>query len=154
MNQFSNPNNLADIIEKWILRKLSGQDGEIIILKRNEMATELDCAPSQISYVLSTRFTFERGFIVESRRGSGGFVRVARVPVQRRVFEEAAEQISSDITMGELIRLVERLRDNNLMTNREAALMLKCLTILYERVKPAERIPLLRSLLETLAEHN
>ena len=74
--------NLADKIEQLILHKLLQDQEEIIILKRNELAEELDCAPSQISYVLSTRFSYDRGFIVESRRGSGGFVRIVRKTVK------------------------------------------------------------------------
>ena len=66
---------IADKIEKFILNKLT-EEQEKLILKRNELADELDCAPSQISYVLSTRFSNERGFDVESRRGLGGYIRI------------------------------------------------------------------------------
>lgn len=68
--------NLADSIENFILEELM-QEAETLV-QRNELAQELKCAPSQISYVLNTRFTPERGFIVESRRGSGGFIRIIR----------------------------------------------------------------------------
>jgi len=71
--------NIADLIEKFILSRLSGQNDNFVLLQRNELADELACAPSQISYVLSTRFTVERGFLVESRRGSGGYIRVIKV---------------------------------------------------------------------------
>lgn len=71
--------NLADRIERFLLVKLSvGKDGEILV-RRNELADHLACAPSQISYVLNTRFTPDRGFNVESRRGSGGFVRIVKI---------------------------------------------------------------------------
>ena len=65
---------IADKIEKFILDRMR-EEQEKLILKRNELADELDCAPSQISYVLSTRFSNERGFDVESRRGLGGYIR-------------------------------------------------------------------------------
>lgn len=146
--------NLADTIEQWILRQISRQQDEIIILRRNEMAETLDCAPSQISYVLSTRFTLERGFIVESRRGSGGFVRIARIPVQTIVFQDAAKQIDEDLSLVEVKAIVARLKNHNLMTNREAALIYKCFAFLYERLEPKERVPLLQSLLMTLANQN
>ena len=64
---------IADKIEKFILDRMR-EEQEKLILKRNELADELDCAPSQISYVLSTRFSNERGFDVESRRGLGGYI--------------------------------------------------------------------------------
>lgn len=146
--------NLADVIEQWILRQMASEQDEIIILQRNEMAEELACAPSQISYVLSTRFTMDRGFIVESRRGSGGFVRIARIPVQTFVFQDAANQIDEAISLEEVKALVARLRSHNLMTSREAALVYKCFTILYDRISPKERVPLLKSLLMTLASQN
>ncbi|MCQ2362137.1 MAG: CtsR family transcriptional regulator [Acidaminococcaceae bacterium] len=68
--------NLADSIESFILNELM-QEAEALV-QRNELAETLNCAPSQISYVISTRFTPERGFVVESRRGSGGFVKIVR----------------------------------------------------------------------------
>ena len=71
--------NLADAIENFIIRQLLEDREDAVLVQRNELADKLSCAPSQISYVLSTRFTPERGFMVESRRGSGGFVRIVRV---------------------------------------------------------------------------
>ena len=144
-------NNLADMIEQWILQHMASEQDEIIMLRRNEMAEELACAPSQITYVLSTRFTIERGFIVESRRGSGGFVRIARIPVQTIVYQDAANQIDEAISLEEVKAIVARLRSHNLMTSREAALVCKCFELLYERIPPKERVPLLKSLLMTLA---
>ena len=75
---------LADRIEKFILHKLLEEEEENIVLRRNELADELECAPSQISYVLSTRFSNDKGFIVESRRGSGGFVRIVRLQKRKK----------------------------------------------------------------------
>ena len=68
--------NVADDIEDFILNALM-QQAEALV-QRNELAQTMNCAPSQISYVLNTRFTPERGFLVESRRGSGGFIRIVR----------------------------------------------------------------------------
>ena len=74
---------VADKIEKFILNKLR-EEQENLILKRNELADELDCAPSQISYVLSTRFSNERGFDVESRRGLGGYILIRKLEPELR----------------------------------------------------------------------
>lgn len=70
---------LADRIEKLILDKILQGDDDSLILKRNELADELNCAPSQISYVLSTRFSSDKGFHVQSRRGLGGYISITRV---------------------------------------------------------------------------
>ena len=69
-------NNKADTIEEYILKKLSEEQEGSVELKRTKLADEVSCAPSQISYVLSTRFTHDRGFIVESRRGLGGYIKI------------------------------------------------------------------------------
>lgn len=146
--------NLADVIEEWILRKLSDERDDIIILKRNEMAEEIECAPSQISYVLSTRFTTERGFIVESRRGLGGFVRIARIPVQRVVYKEAASQIENKLSVEQAVKIVERLKVHGVITVREAVLMQDFIVLINEYVEPDKRAYMLKDLLMLLAEEN
>ncbi len=85
--------NLADAIENFIIRQLLEDSGDTVLVQRNELADRLSCAPSQISYVLSTRFTPEKGYLVESRRGSGGFVRIVRVvpPEQKERRRETAQ---------------------------------------------------------------
>ena len=106
--------NLADAIESFIIGELLRDREDALLVQRNELAEKLSCAPSQISYVLSTRFTPERGFLVESRRGSGGFVRIVRVrPPQAR--QPQQEPTAADI--------VERLAGQQLITARERALL-------------------------------
>ena len=68
---------LTDHIAKLIEEMLNEGDG-ILELQRNEMASRLGCVPSQISYVISSRFTPERGYVIESRRGGGGCIRIVR----------------------------------------------------------------------------
>ena len=68
---------ISDTIERFI-REMLGED-ESIELKRNELANHFNCVPSQINYVISTRFTTERGYSVESRRGGGGYIKITRV---------------------------------------------------------------------------
>ena len=65
---------LSDIIEQFLLKTL-GEEGEVDI-SRNELANFFSCAPSQINYVLDTRFTIDRGFLIESHRGGGGFANI------------------------------------------------------------------------------
>lgn len=69
--------NLADLIEQYLRRILTQQ--KMVELQRRELAKMFRCAPSQINYVLETRFTLERGFLIESRRGSGGYIRISEV---------------------------------------------------------------------------
>ena len=68
---------LSDVIAELIQQMISEADG-IAEIQRNELANRLGCVPSQINYVITSRFTPEQGYIVESRRGGGGFIRITR----------------------------------------------------------------------------
>ena len=69
---------MSDLVARYINDILERQDGEAEI-RRNELATTLGCVPSQINYVITSRFTPEQGYIVESRRGGGGYIRITRI---------------------------------------------------------------------------
>lgn len=105
--------NLADAIENFIIGELLHDAEDTVLVQRNELAEKLACAPSQISYVLSTRFTPERGFMVESRRGSGGFVRIVRVVPQQQRQEKAPTALE----------LVDHLTEQRLISKREQRLL-------------------------------
>ena len=142
---------LADYIEKFILLRLSGQQDNSVVLNRNDLAEELDCAPSQISYVVSTRFTVTRGFVVESRRGSGGFIRIAKAPLANDAFEAVVNRILTDHTIAGIENMVEELLGNGMMTQREAAMLLQFVQLMLERMAPEERVQSLRSIFSTLS---
>lgn len=67
---------LSDEITAYILHMLEQTQNGCAVLQRNELAEEIGCVPSQINYVLTSRFTPEQGYIVESRRGGGGYIRI------------------------------------------------------------------------------
>lgn len=95
--------NLADSIEHFIISQLLQESEESLLVQRNELAERLSCAPSQISYVLSTRFTPEKGFVVESRRGSGGFIRIVKVDTKNKAVQRefsAAEMVQHFASQG------------------------------------------------------
>ena len=75
--------NIADMIEAYILQRLAMEQSGQVEIRRTDIAEEISCAPSQISYVLSTRFTPQKGFAVESRRGLGGFIRIVQVSMMK-----------------------------------------------------------------------
>lgn len=74
---------MSDIIAERILSLIEASDENMAEIQRNELASIVGCAPSQINYVLSSRFTPERGYIIESRRGGGGYVRISRIKLNR-----------------------------------------------------------------------
>lgn len=69
---------MSDIVAQYIMEMLDETDGNAEI-QRNELASNLGCVPSQINYVITSRFTPEQGYIVESRRGGGGYIRITRI---------------------------------------------------------------------------
>lgn len=75
---------MSDLVAEYIVRMLDEAGGNAEI-QRNELAGILGCVPSQINYVITSRFTPEQGYIVESRRGGGGYIRITRVTTDKRV---------------------------------------------------------------------
>lgn len=73
---------MSDLVAQYITQMLDEQNGSAEI-QRNELAGNLGCVPSQINYVITSRFTPEQGYIVESRRGGGGYIRISRVKMDR-----------------------------------------------------------------------
>ena len=74
---------MSDLITREIIRMLNESQENTAEIQRNEFANDIGCAPSQINYVLSSRFTPEHGYIIESRRGGGGYIKISRVTMKR-----------------------------------------------------------------------
>ena len=70
---------ISDLITAEILRMINESEGHTAEIQRNDFANCIGCAPSQINYVLSSRFTPEHGYIIESRRGGGGYIKIRRI---------------------------------------------------------------------------
>ena len=145
--------NIADLIEAYILRQLATQQDGKVELRRTDIANEISCAPSQISYVLSTRFTQEKGFVVESRRGLGGYIRIVQVPMNNLVYQDMIDKINAQTEMPLVQSMVHYLLQHQMITNREAALMMQVVVSVFqsEHVTDQERVHLLKSMLLTLA---
>ena len=71
--------NISDIIENYLKEVLEMSEKSLVEIKRSEIADKFECVPSQINYVINTRFTIEKGYVVESKRGGGGFIRIMKV---------------------------------------------------------------------------
>jgi len=142
--------NIADLIEAYILRQLAAQQDGRVELRRTDLADEISCAPSQISYVLSTRFTPAKGFVVESRRGLGGFIRIAQVPVQNLVYQDMLGKVDENTPCEVVQSMVRYLLQHQLVTNREAALMMQAVAGAYATMEPVDRVHMVKALLLTL----
>jgi transcriptional regulator CtsR len=115
--------NLADDIEQF-LKQMIGGDG-VAELQRAMIASHFGCAPSQINYVLATRFTPERGYVVESRRGGGGYIRIIRLNLacDGDVHDLVVQQIGLQLSQDEALGYIHRLREHDIIDEREAAIM-------------------------------
>jgi len=154
-------NNKADTIEEYILKRLAQNADRQIELKRTALADEISCAPSQISYVLSTRFTTERGFMVESRRGLGGYIRIMLIPEEldqkQLLYRNMINDLDEDSTFAEVKSMLSFLLENKLITRREAELIAQISANLYQseaakKIDSKERTRLIRSIFATLAK--
>lgn len=94
-------------------------------LQRNTLAEELGCVPSQISYVLTSRFTPEKGYIVESRRGGGGYIRVQRVRYQSTAapMMHTLNAIGEELAAGSAQAILENLLYEKCLTTEQARIM-------------------------------
>ena len=97
---------MSDTIAAFIMDCLS-DGGGVAELQRRGLAERFSCVPSQINYVIETRFTPENGYLVESRRGGGGYIRIARVQDDKqRMLLEAARAAGGQLTQNEAARLI------------------------------------------------
>ena len=115
---------LSDSIEQFIKAMLTQEMSEVV-LKRNELAEYFGCAPSQINYVLATRFTPDHGYIIESRRGGGGYIRIFRMQqdTSEHLLYMLNERIGDSIDILSASHLIQQLCEREVVTAREAALM-------------------------------
>ena len=109
---------LSDTIAKLIEQMLDESDGALE-LQRNEMATRLGCVPSQISYVITSRFTPEKGYIIESRRGGGGCIRIVRKQMQNDEYlMHFFYAIGESISEREALAYLNNLLGNELISKK------------------------------------
>lgn len=142
--------NIADLIEEYILRQLAAQSDGRVELRRNDIANKISCAPSQISYVLNTRFTQDKGFEVESRRGLGGYIRIVQVPIQRLIYQDMIDKIDDDTPFESVQSMAKYLLQHEFVTNREAAILMQAVSFAYDKMEPHDRTECLHALFSTL----
>jgi transcriptional regulator of stress and heat shock response len=127
--------NISDIIEQYLKQVLNMSGKDIVEIKRSEIADKFQCVPSQINYVINTRFTLERGYIVESKRGGGGYIRIMKVKAKNeaQLIDQLLELIQHRISQSNAEDIIDRLVEEKVITEREAKIMLSVMdrSVLY-----------------------
>ena len=123
-NSRRNDMRLSDSIETFI-KTLLAEDEPEVELKRNELAEYFGCAPSQINYVLATRFSPDHGYLIESRRGGGGYIRIMRLASTSReeLLQSLYQRIGMSISSADAMKIVDHLESEKIVSSDEAKLM-------------------------------
>ena len=147
---------LSDTIENFIKELLEDRSCQVE-LRRNELAQHFGCAPSQINYVLATRFTQDHGYLVESRRGGGGYIRVIRLTYQGDDYLRylLRERIGVTLTIQEADAILQSLLDRELISLGEAKLVRAAIgeqaLSIPINIKDILRAQILRSMIQEIA---
>lgn len=147
---------LSDIIEDFIKEMIEEADG-VFELQRNELANYFNCVPSQINYVIDTRFTSERGYYVESRRGGGGYIKIKRInfSTPSNYLMHIINSIGDDITQQSAEIFIKNFIDYDIISERDALLFKaaisdKVLNITPSNVRDKLRAGILKNMLISL----
>lgn len=144
---------VSDIIEQFLLDMLESDSD--VTLKRNELANHFSCAPSQINYVIATRFTDQRGYMVESQRGGGGYIRIKKVNVgNNNYIMHVVNAIGDGISFGSAAAMLSNMVSDRIISQREQKIILAAVSdriIPFNApVKDAYRAKVLKNMLMSL----
>ncbi|MGO4539554.1 CtsR family transcriptional regulator [Paenibacillus sp. 2TAB19] len=117
--------NISDLIEQYLKHMLDDSAGGAVEIQRNDLADKFSCVPSQINYVISTRFTLEKGYMVESKRGGGGYIRIQRVdlPALNSIQLHFEQTIGDCVDQSAAEGIIYQLEEARLVTRREANIL-------------------------------
>ena len=115
--------NMSDLIESYLKNVLLSN--ETVEIRRSEIADQFNCVPSQINYVINTRFTIQPGYVVESKRGGGGYIRIMKVNLvdEMDILNTLGDLIPPQLSVREANHLLQNLYENELISKREAQMM-------------------------------
>lgn len=150
---------LSNVIEEFIKSMLKSTEAGAIEIKRNELAQKFECAPSQINYVLTTRFTTDKGYYIESRRGGGGYIKIIKININddNRIKNLVLNIIGNTLTVNKARDIVEEFLSEGLVTEREAKIMSVALSSrLLQSMESGNEIraDIMKNMLLTLVERS
>ncbi|GAA4064742.1 MAG TPA: CtsR family transcriptional regulator [Bacilli bacterium] len=121
--------NISDVIEAHLKQIIERNKHKTVEIKRSEIADQFACVPSQINYVINTRFTPEKGYHVESKRGGGGYIRIQRMAVNSKnnLIDELIDLVRPSVDQRVAVAVIERLYEQEYISIREAKLMINAI---------------------------
>ena len=118
---------MSDLVAQYIMEMLDESGGNAEI-QRNELAGNLGCVPSQINYVITSRFTPEQGYIVESRRGGGGYIRITRIKADKSTaLMHIINSIGSSLDKASAEIMVKNMYSQSIIDKQVAKLLLSAM---------------------------
>lgn len=144
---------MSDIIEAYLKQVLAGE--EDIEIRRSEIADRFQCVPSQINYVINTRFTPQNGYHVESKRGGGGYIRIMKLEIVEDAdyIQRMIQLVKQEIKEKDALAIVMNLYENQILSRGEAQIMLSAIDRdALGRIENADQLRaiILRNMLEKL----
>ena len=136
---------VSDIIAEFIAELLTASEGRAEV-SRAELASRFNCVPSQINYVIATRFSPEHGYIVESRRGGNGYIRITRVtPDPQRIIMHTVNALGSAVSARSAEALIGNLLQSGVINDVAARLLFASVAPAALRVAPRDYHDALRA---------
>ena len=122
--------NTSDLIEAYLKQLLAQTQAREIEIKRSELAERFSVVPSQINYVIKTRFNSTQGFDVESKRGGGGYIRIVKFhhSTKHDLLSDLYDRLALSMTGHDVKEVLQLLFDEEILTEREGNLLLPILT--------------------------
>ena len=119
---------LSDLIARMIEDMLEEGGGQAEV-RRNDLAAQIGCVPSQINYVITSRFTPQRGYTIESRRGGGGYIRIVRVPMTKDEYlMHVFHSVGNSLSESEGRAYIRNMLEAGVLTEREARICVQLMT--------------------------
>lgn len=117
--------NMSDIIEQYIKHLFEETNEDVVEIQRANIAQRFDCVPSQLNYVIKTRFTNEHGYEIESKRGGGGYIRITKIENKDETgyINHLLQLIGPSISQQQALYLIDGLLDKGLVNEREAKMI-------------------------------
>lgn len=137
--------SLADKIEQYIKVLIERSDNQQIVIQRVELAETFRCVPSQVTYVINTRFTEKEGYLAESRRGGKGYVRITK-------FIKEDDPIVAE-SRNSLMAHIDKLYKEKALTKNETELLKHLVVYAFKDLEPRTQSNLFTTIIKVLDDY-